>query len=430
MMMLTPLIALVALQGGLNDVSLLAKVVGVPTGKNGYEDYLRAADVAGSDLWGMYEQMMGYRISKLRAMTDPDVDLTLPPVAPGTTLDSTDLGIRIAANDRLGGTFDIVTQGNNKRVYDPRDGYTFETTFPEMARFKMLAKIGVNKAYVEFAEGKSTLAVRDLIEGLRFSRNIFDSVMIGGLVSIAMQSIFLAEFNRHLGQLSLSDAQLIDRTCQGLIDSPYPVREMLAREYRMTKSSLDQVLDKPDEFLTEEQNKAVGAALKGLSGPDRAQLKSFVTQALEPRYKSISDKLSGPESGWPVSDMSADPLVSLEDKSVSNLAMLLITELQGKSMEHQYTKAMAKARIQLRLLQLHAKVIEYRWQNSFLPAKIEDFAGPKIARDPFTGDVFHYELKDGNYRLYSTGVPGIGPIELKYRMQPSGGGGEGTDRPL
>src|SRR5471030_2090574 len=116
MMMLTPLIALVSLLGGQSDATLLGKIVPVPTGKNGYEDYLRACDFAGHGVWGKYEQMMMYRMSKLRDSNDTEDESTLLPLPPGITLDSSDLGIRIAANDRVGGAFEIIAIGNNKRV--------------------------------------------------------------------------------------------------------------------------------------------------------------------------------------------------------------------------------------------------------------------------------------------------------------------------
>jgi hypothetical protein len=415
--MLTSLVALLFIQGGQANDSLLAKIVPQPTGKNGYEDYLHAGDLAGGYLWPMYEQMMGYRLTKIDSKIDPDDEQTLPPVAPGTSLESTDLAIRIAANDHVGGAFDVVELGNTKQVYDPRQALSSETLFPEMARFKMLAKIGTNKAYVEFAEGKTSVATKDLLEGLKFSKNIFGSVLISGLVSIAMQAIFLAEFNRHLGQLSLSDAQLIDKTCKYLIDTPYPVREMFQREFQMTSNSIDQIIDKPEEILSEDENRAFGSALSSLGPSDKALLKGFLIQTLSERYGETANMLGGPEANWPVGGAGVDPIVSTQDKSVSNLTILLANELHGKNSLRQYTTAMAKARIQIRLLQLHAKVIEYRWQNGSLPRTIEDFADAKTATDPFAGTPFHYEVKDGNYRLYSTGIPGIGQIELKYRLQ-------------
>jgi hypothetical protein len=416
MIVLTPLIALAAMQGLQTEQSLLTRIVGVPTGKNGYEDYLKAGDMAGSHLWPMYEQWIAYKMSTFGAANnDPDSDPTLPPLPPGVTPEMSDLAIRRAANDHVGGAFEVISIGNQKQVYDPRQDLSASTLFPEMAPFKMLAKIGANKAYVEFSEGRTTQAVNDLLEGIKFSKGIFGSILISSLVSIAIQSIMLAEFQRHLGQLSLSDVQHIDKACQQLIDTPYPIKEMLAREYSLTYNSIDDLLKDPSELLSEDENKAFGATIKGLGGVEQQQLKSMLTQALKSRYEDAASKLTGPESTWPVNDASTDAQTPLDDKSVSNLALVLANQLQGKNMQHQYIKAMAKARIQLRLLQLHAKVIAYHWQNAIWPAKLEDCADLKVATDPFSGALFHYEQKDGAYKLYSTGITGLGQIELKYR---------------
>jgi len=203
-----------------------------------------------------------------------------------------------------------------------------------------------------------------------------------------------------------------------MIETPLPFSDMFKREYTMTANSLDVAIDKPGEILTDDQLKAYASTLQNLSATDRQQLKGFVAQALQDRFSNLIATLNGPEIGW-VRGNDEDPLTSPEDKSVSNLAVVLANALQGKSMQRQVLKALAKGRIQLMLLRLHAMVIEYRWQNHRLPTSIEQIADPKSGLDPFTGESFHYELKDGSYRLYSTGVPGIGPLELRYRASSS-----------
>ena len=36
-----------------------------------------------------------------------------------------------------------------------------------------------------------------------------------------------------------------------------------------------------------------------------------------------------------------------------------------------------------------------------------------------SGAAFQYEFKNGNYRIFSTGIPGYGQIELGYRSPPA-----------
>ena len=114
-------------------------------------------------------------------------------------------------------------------------------------------------------------------------------------------------------------------------------------------------------------------------------------------------------------DQSPDPVASKSDLSISNLALIVVNALQGKAIKTQYANAVAKGRIQLRLLRLHAQVIEYKWQHNKLPTKLEDFAKDHAGFDPIANEPFHYELKDGSYRIYSMGIPGLGRMELRYR---------------
>lgn len=415
MVLLTCLAAGAIMQGTQSDGSLLAKLVPNPTGHNGYEDYLRAGDMIGPDLWRSYENWLAYKQGGAKPIaTDPDEDPTVPAIPPGVTPEMTDLAVRKLANDHLGAALDIIRQGNEKQTYDPRQEFSMETTFPEMSRFKMLAKVGANKAHVEFAEGKVNQAVADLLEDLKFSKSVFVSTKIATLVSAAMQSIVLAEFQDHLGQLSLFDAQLVDKTCKSLIDSPIPLGEIYKREIDLLIKDIDELIDKPDLVLSPEELKGLGSAFRGLSTSDRRQLEDLVSQTVQNRVSAAADRMTGPESGWLIRDSSDDPTPSLNDRSVSNLAFVLSNELISKNQERQYARALARARVQLRLLRLHAQVIEYRWQHNKWPTKMEEFAVDNASYDPFGGEAFHYEFKEGGYRLYSLGIPGLGPIELRY----------------
>ncbi len=72
-----------------------------------------------------------------------------------------DLEVRKITDYHLGITIDIIRQGNEKQVFDPRSDFRYDTLLPELSRFKTLSKIGANKAYVEFADGRSRQAVVD-----------------------------------------------------------------------------------------------------------------------------------------------------------------------------------------------------------------------------------------------------------------------------
>jgi len=414
MSLLITVLAAVAVGGPQADELLFAKIVPNPTGKNAYEDFLRAGDMVGSGLWRQYENWISYKRSSAIRDRNDDLDAAAPDLPPGVTPEMSDLAIRRAANEHLGAAIEIIRIGNEKQSYDPRPGFGLETAFPEFARFKTLAKIDMNRAHVEFADGRTTQAVDDLLEGITFARKIYGSTSISTLVSSAVQAIMLAEFQEHLGQLSFFDAQTIDKRCKKMIDTPLPVADIFNNELNMVVHDLDAILDNPNLVLSDTELKSFAPAFKGLSVTDRQQLKDMLTKSLQDGYGEAASRLDGPETGWLLRDRSNDPAPSMSDNSASNLALVLVTALQGKAMQRQYAQALAKSRVQLRLLRLHAKVIEYHWQHNQWPTKMAEFADKETAFDPFGGEQFHYELKDGGYRLYSLGIPGLGPIELKY----------------
>lgn len=427
MLWLASLAAALAMNGVQNDSSLLAKLVPVPTGRNGYEDFLRAGDLIGSNNWSVYEQWIGFKRNHLvLTQTDVEGDSDVPDMPPGVSPEMSELAVRKVANERFGGAYDVLKIGNGKQVWDPRDDLGMASLFPELSRFKTLAKIGINKAHVEFSEGRTTQAIDDLFDGITFSKHMYHSVLVSCLVGVAIQAIMLSEFNEHLGQLSFSDAELIDRRCSVLLSEKLSFSEVYKREAGLASHDLAELIKSPDLFLSDEDLKSFGQGFKDLGPNDQLKLQQMVTETLRQRFEAAQQRMGGDEADWLLSEGEMDPIPSPRDQSVSNLALLMANSLSGKDTMRGSAKAIAKGRIQLHLLQLHAKVMEYHWKNNQWPKKIEEFAEPKVAFDPFAKSPFHYELKDGGYRLYSLGVPGAGPIELKYHRLVTSGEGSGN----
>ena len=75
-----------------------------------------------------------------------------------------------------------------------------------------------------------------------------------------------------------------------------------------------------------------------------------------------------------------------------------------------------RSRTQLRLLRLHAKVIEYRWEHEQLPESLKAAVSDGTEIDPLSGEAFVFERPGvASYRIYGKGMPGVGEIELRYR---------------
>ena len=414
------------------DAPLLKQIVPIPTGKNGYEDFLRAGDVIGEEGWGTYETWISYKTRHLRPNPniDADAEAEVKPKLPyGVNEDMTELAIRRVGNSQFGDAIEFVKIGNEKPVFEPRSLVKFETTYHEYGRFKALEKFIVSRAHVEFADGNTLVAVKDVLTGLEFSAKMSNISILSNLVAVACQAIALAEFNEHLGQLSLGDAETVDRYCSNALLEKLNIEESLRRENQFYKANLDEMIDITSSFGKDSDGERVTAALKQLGPADRQQLKDRIAQAIDVKLLNSIELVNRPESAWFANIKSSEAQPTLGNLSVPAIAnyLVAISEVGDHEFLRNYMKALAKGRIQLRLLQLHMKVIEYKWLNHQLPQKIEEFANGKLAIDPFTKENFHYELQDGSYKLYSLGVPGIGKLELKYHHQPGVQGADNLD---
>src|SRR5579872_7227097 len=131
----------------LGQTPMFPKIIPNPTGSNGYEEYVRAADYTTSADFGAYRNWL----DKLRNPSNYD-STTEPPA--GVDVNDSDLTVRRKWNDRYRLCCNLVSTGNHKQVYEPRDTILPETTFPEMTRFKSLATLEANAAHVAFADGQ------------------------------------------------------------------------------------------------------------------------------------------------------------------------------------------------------------------------------------------------------------------------------------
>ncbi|MEX2242439.1 MAG: hypothetical protein WD716_01195 [Fimbriimonadaceae bacterium] len=74
-----------------------------------------------------------------------------------------------------------------------------------------------------------------------------------------------------------------------------------------------------------------------------------------------------------------------------------------------------RQRAQIRMLRLYGKIAEYRWLNGTYPAQLEQVGTPTERTDPLTGQEFHYANQGESFDLYSSGIPELGEIRVRYR---------------
>lgn len=93
----------------------------------------------------------------------------------------------------------------------------------------------------------------------------------------------------------------------------------------------------------------------------------------------------------------------------------------GQEPEVPILHALAKDGLQRMLLRLHMRIEAYRWRQLGLPDVLTKAAPATEVDDPVAGLPFHYVGEAGGYRLWSEGLPEIGPIELRYRRAADSG---------
>ncbi len=400
------------------------------TGQNGYEDYLRAADLTDRPDYKALGAWLNYRqfAKANQDKKDEEGNLTDPPVPPGLSPSSSELEVRRARANFMEEALELVRAGNRKPVSDPRTHIDALTLFPELAKFKELAKGFVDLAYVRFADGKSAQGTDALIQTLEMGNGISHGALLNVLVGIACDSLALAAFEAHLDQLSLADARRVETTCRRILGREPAIVASMRLEKQFSMNMLGDSLRSPAEFKKAmmifdfggEESTALQERVESFSAQDLKRLANLTLVEIAAEFDRVINALSRPEASWTTSVQGPDRYEEalaqkdLKNITIEEMAMGLASIFHPIS--SQAALAELRSRTQIRLLLLHAKIIEYRWQNAKVPEKLLDATDAKDVADPMSGEAFKYEAQERNrYRLFSVGRAETGDIELKYR---------------
>jgi hypothetical protein len=379
------------------------QVVANPTGHNGYEDYVLAADV-------MVQP-------KVREAGDA-VNAPPPSLSP--------LAAKRAWVAAARRALELVRTGNSKPMFDPRRKVDATTLFPEFAGFKQIARLFAAEARVRFADGDTAGATQSIVDCLTFAERFGHFCEIGSLVGIACTAIILAEAESDLRVLSQRDAVTLAIAADSLLQRPTALLDGVRSEAALLASSVDQAIDDvsnrapdPSEDPDADQTWAkYTAELRGLSPSQRQALKGQVVAGLDSRLMGILATLSGPEQGWTEGEPADQAPTRLTDFIVQ-----ICLPVYGQAMN-----AAARSRTQLRLLRLHGAIISFLWEWHRLPKKLDELQNAAITENPVAGKPFHYQATGASsYELWSDGCGETGKIELKYRR--SAGASDGGDGP-
>jgi hypothetical protein len=183
--------------------SVFKELVKQPTGKNGYEELLLAAELLqSSNLWKKAEAGRPTLSEKRLVLSDKPV-------------------IRALA---------LIRQGLSKPVLSLREEITVSQPLPELNRLRSLARLLAMQQYVLLADGRTGEAIEVARVGMRLGQVIQQDSLVSGLVGISIGSACIRSLAAHLDQLSVRDCDLLRDVCLEWLTFPDPLPRVLHAE--------------------------------------------------------------------------------------------------------------------------------------------------------------------------------------------------------
>jgi hypothetical protein len=358
--------------------SLFKQVVANPTGKNGYEELVLAAEA--------------FKSSKLyQAAQDPETSLSLKR--------------RILADRAVLRALALLRQGVNKPVFSPREKLSADTPLPELAQFRALARLLAVQEYVYLADGRVQDAIEAASLGMRFGRVVQTDTLIAGLVGVAIDTVVTAPLAKHLDQLSARDCATLYQVCTEWLAQPNPQIRVMEGERRFGRALLGELAEsakKQGGFLP-------AAKSLGLDAEDEraAMLRNRFPATPEGIDAFVADASRQYEQFFEQSlqEMRKPPwerrrLEFPEDGSLGSLAVALIAPAYSR-IDEAYVREQAR----FRLLACHCAIRRFKWERDRLPSGLAELDLGDLAVDPCNGALLEYTPRGSRYSLTSAGTP-------------------------
>lgn len=328
--------------------SLFKEVVPQPSGQNGYEELVAAAEAL--------------RVSKLWAKAEQ----------PEATLSEK----RLALGDRpVLRALGLLRQGLAKPVFSPRAALPPGELPPELGGLRSLGRLVAVHQYVSLADGRTADALADARLGMRLGQVIQQDSLLGGLVGVAVGATSIRPLATHLDQLSLRDCETLKAVCEEWLALPNPLPRVLAAERKVVLTNL---LDLKQKTVGDPN--AVGEDPFGTTA-------KFANDFFDRQLLEIK------KPAWQRGVLSVD-----EGPEFSRALLTPITQVLGRALDG-YTREEAN----VRMLAVHALILRYRWELGRLPGSLAELNPGALAIDPFTGKTLLYEVEGRAYRLSSAG---------------------------
>jgi len=353
------------------STSLFQQVVPQPSGKNGYELLLLAADAFKGSKFYLKAQEPGTSLAfKRDALADRQVVRALKLLHDG-------LGMPIAS---------------------PRGSVSFLTLLPELPAFRGLSRLLVLQQYVLLADGRVAAAVANARLGLRFSQAIQTDTLVSGLMGVAIGTACIDPLARHLDQLSEGDCATLFQTCQEWLAQPNPQLRIISSDWTNTMGGVEELKRKckQEGAIAAAQelpdNETLLAVLKELpAAPDAVDLVfADVAKRMNEHFGRVLKEME--KLPW-----ERKPLRLDESDLAGRLAAALAPAYE--KVDERYTRVAAR----VRLMACHCAIHRFRWEYDRLPPSLNDLGLGELSIDPFTGQPWQYVVRGARYSLSSAG---------------------------
>jgi hypothetical protein len=348
----------------------IQQAIGVPTGRNGYEEYVAAAQIAESPEYAQFE---GYTPGKDAANKETLLDVWREQVR------------------RFAPISDLITQGNTKSVYDPKPRLNTGAS-PELSGFPAVVDYFARSAYVSLANGDPQTAERTLETALQFVYNLDNGTEGSGTMAALSANHLFKAISADFPKFGTRELDRLANAATALLgQEPSPLNNLRAiRQSDM--ATAERTLRDPRSAGP------MALAIQSLNGNQReTALRLFVAD--EDSYlQSVINTASDPEAKW--------ERVPFEEQNAV-AAGLARSSIAGNSGLLQNS---AKLRTRLRIMRLMARVYQYNWQFNELPQAKAPAAKPAESQDPLSGAELTYSPKGSSFEVTSDGSDWSGPV--------------------
>lgn len=334
-----------------------------PTGDNGYEEFVLAADMAeASSLVQEYEDAYyghpGPSIAVKRRLI----------AAPGVQ--------RILS---------LIRSGLKKRVRSPRPRQELTTTTPELRTFRTLGRLMATEMQTAFADGHNDRAIDCFRDALRFGFRLQAEALTSGAVGMLVTNIAVRQCADHLDSLSVRDCDRLIRTVSERLALPdtqalllSEERDMFVRTFRAHRDNLGALLAAVDPGPQ-------------ASPADRARFESVVTLVA-----------NSPTAGPEICDRSAEIAAGYFDGALAQVrlptwerrypapaerdspAARLVFSLMPATYAH-LNNRFTQVQALMHVLGVQAAVRQSLLRTGHLPASLDALHLGALGSDPFTG---------------------------------------------